>query len=145
MGCDYYAKVIVGINTSTLTIDNSEKYKKVVNHPGRRTKNSNSEKIYSYTKREYKVRGFDEEIFDYESDAWDFMERKSGLEYVSHEDSPSTVIGKIILSGSGEDNSAYQSMDFEEIAKVKEAVEKTIFETFGVEVHAKVHFVGYYV
>ena len=155
----YRVEVVVGIDAKELTIDNSEKYKKVVSSSRRCKKTSvvsssrrrkktpvksSSVKRYYYPRREFKVQGFDEEIFDYESDAWDFMKRKSGLEYVSHEDSPSTVIGKIILSGSGVNNWAYESMDLEEIAKAKEKVEKCIFKTFGVEVHARVHFVGYY-
>lgn len=142
MGLYYCVNVVVGIDVDELIIDNSEKYKKVVDPP--RSGKKTGEKRYYYTRREYKVKGFEEETFEYESDAGEFMEKKSGLDYVSPEDYPSNIIGRIIFYGSGDNNLAHESIDLEEIANVKAVVEKNIFEIFGVKVDARVHFVGYY-
>lgn len=145
----YGVKVVVGIDVDELIIDNSEKYKKVVDPPrrGKRIKGcgkKTGEKKYYYTRREYKVKGFEEETFEYNSDAWEFIEKKSRLDCVSDEDSPSTIIGETILYVSGADNSAYKSMDIGYITNMKAIVEKIIFKKFGVEVDATVHFIGYY-
>ena len=161
MGNDYCAKVIVGIDINELIIDNSKKTDdSTINVICSMNKSKNKSKYKSkYKKRrrhdytkiikpEYKVKGFNDDVFNCKYNVQEFIVDKLDkldIECVYPKgDSIPYIIGKNLFIGNSVNNSAYEVKEHEQIAEIKANFEKTIFEIFGVKLYAKIHFVGYY-
>ena len=129
MGIYYNAYVIVDQSKTT----EHEEHDRFGNKTGR---------MFSHTTTTFTIKGR-KEIFEEYDDILNFLEDVTGYECRSIPEDCGRVLGKLIFSDSSRNQDVLNFMNFEKIMKIKEAVEKNIFQTLGIHMKPRLYFLGY--
>ena len=138
MGIYYNAYVIIGIYTDRI-IDSQSKTTEHEEHDRFGNKTGS---MFSHTITTFTVKGR-KEIFENYVDTLNFLEDITGYKCESIPEDYGCVLGRIIFKNTSRNQDVLESRNLEKIMKIKEKVEKNIFQTLGIHMKARLYFLGY--